>query len=172
MSLYRTNFRFIGPNCFVVVFLSTFVFCLYFKCFWSTKKMESLISTVNQLQEFFSHSGYRDNTAASDCHSWISGKERGVISDVLHIYNNDINASTVFSDRALGKALLESLGGHDFLPKGSGIITRCPLVVQVNNVAPLKTRLKLENGIKLFIYSIDTKVLRIICKLLYLPSLW
>lgn len=43
--------------------------------------------------------------------------------------------------------MLEGLVGRDFLPRGSGIVTRRPLVLQLMNVAPLKSRLKLENGI-------------------------
>lgn len=44
--------------------------------------------------------------------------------------------------------MLESLVGRDFLPRGSGIVTRRPLVLQLVNVAPLQERLRTENGTK------------------------
>lgn len=44
--------------------------------------------------------------------------------------------------------MLESLVGRDFLPRGSGIVTRRPLVLQLVNVPPLQERLKIENGVK------------------------
>lgn len=31
---------------------------------------------------------------------------------------------------------LESIVGRDFLPRGSGIVTRVPLIIQLNHVAP------------------------------------
>lgn len=42
--------------------------------------------------------------------------------------------------------MLESLVGRDFLPRGSGIVTRRPLVLQLVNVPPMQERLKIENG--------------------------
>lgn len=43
-------------------------------------------------------------------------------------------------------SVLESLVGRDFLPRGSGIVTRRPLVLQLVNVPPLEERRKQENG--------------------------
>lgn len=42
--------------------------------------------------------------------------------------------------------MLESLVGRDFLPRGSGIVTRRPLVLQLINVPPLQERLEIESG--------------------------
>lgn len=42
--------------------------------------------------------------------------------------------------------------GRDFLPRGSGIVTRRPLVLQLVNVAPLQERLKLESGTCVYSY--------------------
>lgn len=56
--------------------------------------------------------------------------------------------ANVFHLQSSGKSsVLESLVGRDFLPRGSGIVTRRPLVLQLINVPPLQDRLKLENGI-------------------------
>lgn len=48
--------------------------------------------------------------------------------------------------------MLESLVGRDFLPRGSGIVTRRPLVLQLVNVAPLQERLRLESGTCIYSY--------------------
>lgn len=57
--------------------------------------------------------------------------------------------------------MLESLVGRDFLPRGSGIVTRRPLVLQLINVSPLQERLKIENGTATFtllcIYILNVK---------------
>lgn len=49
-------------------------------------------------------------------------------------------------------SVLESLVGRDFLPRGSGIVTRRPLVLQLVNVPPLEERRKQDNGNSLFKY--------------------
>ncbi|KAI5094728.1 dynamin-1-like protein isoform X2, partial [Silurus meridionalis] len=55
----------------------------------------------------------------------------------------------VVGSQSSGKSsVLESLVGRDFLPRGSGIVTRRPLVLQLVNVPPLEERRKQENGIK------------------------
>ncbi|KAG7332076.1 hypothetical protein KOW79_003910 [Hemibagrus wyckioides] len=55
----------------------------------------------------------------------------------------------VVGSQSSGKSsVLESLVGRDFLPRGSGIVTRRPLVLQLVNVLPLEERRKQENGIK------------------------
>lgn len=103
----------------------------------------------------FSHSRYRDNTAAPDCGSWIPGKggKNNWAFCLAHwrtIYMSTVNDYEFLPLRwqSCGKSsVLEGLVGRDFLPRGSGIVTRRPLVLQLMNVAPLKSRLKLENGI-------------------------
>uniref|UniRef100_A0A4W4DRN6 Dynamin-1-like protein n=1 Tax=Electrophorus electricus TaxID=8005 RepID=A0A4W4DRN6_ELEEL len=55
----------------------------------------------------------------------------------------------VVGSQSSGKSsVLESLVGRDFLPRGSGIVTRRPLVLQLVTVPPLAQREKQENGIK------------------------
>lgn len=55
-------------------------------------------------------------------------------------------------------SVLESLVGRDFLPRGSGIVTRRPLVLQLVHVPPLEERRKQENGNGCS--SVDVSVLR------------
>lgn len=122
----------------------------------------------------FSYSGGRDHRAASDCCSWISGQMKKHIylcavnsckhSTNFTVFAQTLNflmtftligneswkrfwtASIVFQQSSGKSSVLESLVGRDFLPRGSGIVTRRPLVLQLINVAPLKERKKLENG--------------------------
>lgn len=59
----------------------------------------------------------------------------------------DVLSLNVFHLQSSGKSsVLESLVGRDFLPRGSGIVTRRPLVLQLINVPPLQERLKIETG--------------------------
>ncbi len=42
----------------------------------------------------------------------------------------------VIGAQSSGKtSVLESIVGRDFLPRGSGIVTRCPLVLHLRNIA-------------------------------------
>ncbi|XP_077418291.1 dynamin-1-like protein isoform X1 [Vanacampus margaritifer] len=82
--------------------------------------METLIPTINRLQEVFLTVG----------------------TEIIHLPQ-----IVVVGSQSSGKSsVLESLVGRDFLPRGSGIVTRRPLVLQLVNVAPLEERLKTENG--------------------------
>ncbi|XP_077418293.1 dynamin-1-like protein isoform X2 [Vanacampus margaritifer] len=84
--------------------------------------METLIPTINRLQEVFLTVG----------------------TEIIHLPQ-----IVVVGSQSSGKSsVLESLVGRDFLPRGSGIVTRRPLVLQLVNVAPLEERLKTENGVK------------------------
>uniref|UniRef100_A0A8C9XCY6 Interferon-induced GTP-binding protein Mx n=1 Tax=Sander lucioperca TaxID=283035 RepID=A0A8C9XCY6_SANLU len=81
--------------------------------------METLIPTINRLQEVFLTVG----------------------AEVIQLPQ-----IVVVGSQSSGKSsVLESLVGRDFLPRGSGIVTRRPLVLQLVNVAPLQDRLKSEN---------------------------
>lgn len=84
--------------------------------------METLIPTINRLQEVFLTVG----------------------AEVIQLPQ-----IVVVGSQSSGKSsVLESLVGRDFLPRGSGIVTRRPLVLQLINVAPLQERLKIESGVK------------------------
>uniref|UniRef100_A0A8C9XE39 Dynamin-1-like protein n=1 Tax=Sander lucioperca TaxID=283035 RepID=A0A8C9XE39_SANLU len=75
--------------------------------------METLIPTINRLQEVFLTVG----------------------AEVIQLPQ-----IVVVGSQSSGKSsVLESLVGRDFLPRGSGIVTRRPLVLQLVNVAPLRT---------------------------------
>uniref|UniRef100_A0A0S7EN68 DNM1L n=1 Tax=Poeciliopsis prolifica TaxID=188132 RepID=A0A0S7EN68_9TELE len=82
--------------------------------------METLIPTINRLQEVF----------------LTVGAEIIQLPQIVVVGSQSSGKSSV----------LESLVGRDFLPRGSGIVTRRPLVLQLVNVPPLKERLKSENG--------------------------
>uniref|UniRef100_A0A673AVE8 Dynamin-1-like protein n=1 Tax=Sphaeramia orbicularis TaxID=375764 RepID=A0A673AVE8_9TELE len=84
--------------------------------------METLIPTINRLQEVF----------------LTVGAEVVQLPQIVVVGSQSSGKSSV----------LESLVGRDFLPRGSGIVTRRPLVLQLVHVAPLEERLKIENGVK------------------------
>nr|XP_057927323.1 dynamin-1-like protein isoform X2 [Doryrhamphus excisus] len=84
--------------------------------------METLIPTINRLQEVF----------------LTVGAEIIQLPQIVVVGSQSSGKSSV----------LESLVGRDFLPRGSGIVTRRPLVLQLVNIAPLEERLKIENGVK------------------------
>ncbi|KAK6313135.1 hypothetical protein J4Q44_G00164820 [Coregonus suidteri] len=82
--------------------------------------MEALIPIINRLQEVFMTVGAK-------------------IIQLPQI--------VVVGSQSSGKSsVLESLVGRDFLPRGSGIVTRRPLVLQLVNVPPLAERILQENG--------------------------
>ncbi|CAL8342749.1 unnamed protein product [Lota lota] len=82
--------------------------------------METLIPIINRLQEVFLTVG----------------------ADVVQLPQ-----IVVVGSQSSGKSsVLESLVGRDFLPRGSGIVTRRPLVLQLINVAPLAQRMQAEHG--------------------------
>ncbi|XP_053277636.1 dynamin-1-like protein isoform X3 [Pleuronectes platessa] len=84
--------------------------------------MDTLIPTINRLQEVFLTVG----------------------AEVIQLPQ-----IVVVGSQSSGKSsVLESLVGRDFLPRGSGIVTRRPLVLQLVNIAPLQERQKTENGVK------------------------
>ncbi|XP_071387391.1 dynamin-1-like protein isoform X2 [Centroberyx affinis] len=84
--------------------------------------METLIPIINRLQEVFLTVG----------------------ADVIQLPQ-----IVVVGSQSSGKSsVLESLVGRDFLPRGSGIVTRRPLVLQLINVASMQERKQMENGIK------------------------
>ncbi|XP_061116319.1 dynamin-1-like protein isoform X1 [Conger conger] len=82
--------------------------------------METLIPIINRLQEVFLTVG----------------------AEVIHLPQ-----IVVVGTQSSGKSsVLESLVGRDFLPRGSGIVTRRPLVLQLVNVPPLEERTHADNG--------------------------
>uniref|UniRef100_A0A9J8AZ63 Dynamin-1-like protein n=1 Tax=Cyprinus carpio carpio TaxID=630221 RepID=A0A9J8AZ63_CYPCA len=84
--------------------------------------METLIPIINRLQEVFLTVG----------------------SEIIQLPQ-----IVVVGSQSSGKSsVLESLVGRDFLPRGSGIVTRRPLVLQLVTVPPLEERRKQDNGIK------------------------
>ena len=49
----------------------------------------------------------------------------------------DLPQLVVVGAQSAGKSsVLESIVGKDFLPRGSGIVTRCPLVLQLRRIDP------------------------------------
>uniref|UniRef100_A0A8C1EWD8 Si:dkey-32e23.4 n=2 Tax=Cyprinus carpio carpio TaxID=630221 RepID=A0A8C1EWD8_CYPCA len=82
--------------------------------------METLIPIINRLQEVF----------------LTLGAEIIQLPQIVVVGSQSSGKSSV----------LESLVGRDFLPRGSGIVTRRPLVLQLVNVPPLGERRKQDNG--------------------------
>lgn len=62
------------------------------------------------------------------------------LQDVMYdagIDNLDLPVLAVIGSQSSGKSsILETLVGRDFLPRGTGIVTRRPLVLQLNNIDP------------------------------------
>uniref|UniRef100_A0A8C1UDL3 Dynamin-1-like protein n=1 Tax=Cyprinus carpio TaxID=7962 RepID=A0A8C1UDL3_CYPCA len=82
--------------------------------------METLIPIINRLQEVF----------------LTVGSEIIQLPQIIVVGSQSSGKSSV----------LESLVGRDFLPRGSGIVTRRPLVLQLVTVPPLEERRKQDNG--------------------------
>ncbi|XP_048066819.1 dynamin-1-like protein isoform X1 [Megalobrama amblycephala] len=82
--------------------------------------METLIPIINRLQEVF----------------LTLGAEIIQLPQIIVVGSQSSGKSSV----------LESLVGRDFLPRGSGIVTRRPLVLQLVNVPSLEERRKQDNG--------------------------
>uniref|UniRef100_A0AAX7V9W1 Dynamin-1-like protein n=1 Tax=Astatotilapia calliptera TaxID=8154 RepID=A0AAX7V9W1_ASTCA len=93
--------------------------------------METLIPTINRLQEVF----------------LTLGAEIIQLPQIVVVGSQSSGKSSV----------LESLVGRDFLPRGSGIVTRRPLVLQLVNVPPLQERLKIENATQVSLHLICVK---------------
>ncbi|XP_005106583.1 dynamin-1-like protein isoform X1 [Aplysia californica] len=83
--------------------------------------MESLIPVINKLQDVF-------NTV---------GSESIQLPQIVVIGNQSSGKSSV----------LETLVGHDFLPRGTGIVTRRPLVLQLLHVTKDSAVRRQENGV-------------------------
>lgn len=80
--------------------------------------MESLVSIVNKLQDVFQK---------------VGGGEI------------ELPEIVVVGSQSSGKSsVLESIVGKDFLPRGSGIVTRCPLILQLQHVKKDDTTLRSE----------------------------
>ncbi|KAL0979434.1 hypothetical protein UPYG_G00185010 [Umbra pygmaea] len=82
--------------------------------------METLIPIINRLQEVF----------------LTVGAEIIQLPQIVVVGSQSSGKSSV----------LESLVGRDFLPRGSGIVTRRPLVLQLVNVPPLAERTLQDSG--------------------------
>ena len=75
---------------------------------WSNEGMENLIRIVNKLQDAFSQMGSQ--------------------------FGLDLPQIAVVGGQSAGKSsVLENFVGRDFLPRGSGIVTRRPLILQLVN---------------------------------------
>lgn len=78
-------------------------------------RMEQLIPVINRLQDVMSSVGVSNTTTGSP--------------------TIDLPQIAVVGSQSVGKSsVLESLVGRDFLPRGSGIVTRRPLILQLRNI--------------------------------------
>ena len=86
-------------------------------------QMDELIPVINRLQDVFSNIG---------------------LNDLAQI---DLPQIAVVGSQSSGKSsVLETIVGRDFLPRGSGIVTRRPLVLQLINVKPSEKKSEEEWG--------------------------
>lgn len=83
-------------------------------------RMEQLIPVINRLQDVMS--------------------SVGVSSAITGSSAIDLPQIAVVGSQSVGKSsVLESLVGKDFLPRGSGIVTRRPLILQLRSIQPVMT---------------------------------
>jgi len=76
--------------------------------------MDNLLPIVNKLQEIFARTKVP--------------------------FNVDLPQIVVIGGQSSGKSsVLESIVGKDFLPRGTQIVTRCPIVIQLINLALANT---------------------------------
>eukprot|EP00041_Stephanoeca_diplocostata_P020828 m.474106 g.474106 ORF g.474106 m.474106 type:complete len:848 (+) comp21671_c0_seq1:114-2657(+) len=79
------------------------------------RSMDALIPVINKLQDVFSAVGF----------------DKAI----------ELPQIVVVGAQSSGKSsVLESIVGRDFLPRGTGIVTRVPLIMQLTNVPPLRAR--------------------------------
>ncbi|KAJ4836389.1 Dynamin- protein 1E [Turnera subulata] len=94
----------------------------------SASTMESLIGLVNVLQ--------RACTRLGD-HGGDSSPSSSAAASSLPTLWESLPSVAVVGGQSSGKSsVLESIVGRDFLPRGSGIVTRRPLVLQLHKVGP------------------------------------
>eukprot|EP01018_Ginkgo_biloba_P023432 Gb_17325 [translate_table: standard] len=92
-------------------------FSSFYQTCWPDLDMDSLVSLVNKLQ--------RACTALGDY-----GEENGLPS-----LWDELPSIAVVGGQSSGKSsVLESIVGRDFLPRGTGIVTRRPLVLQLHKI--------------------------------------
>ena len=60
--------------------------------------------------------------------------------NVINVGNSiQLPQIVVVGSQSTGKSsVLESIVGRDFLPRGSGIVTRCPLILNLRRIDPLE----------------------------------
>ena len=72
------------------------------------------------------------------------------LQDAFNVINStnkiELPQIVVVGSQSTGKSsVLESIVGRDFLPRGSGIVTRCPLVLQLKSTAHKKHQMEAQN---------------------------
>lgn len=85
----------------------------------SNNNMEQLIKTVNRLQDAF---------AIANVSNPIDLPQIVVIGRYVCDRCHKVNFFLFFSQSSGKSSVLENIVGRDFLPRGSGIVTRRPLV--------------------------------------------
>uniref|UniRef100_A0A914NXP8 Dynamin-type G domain-containing protein n=1 Tax=Panagrolaimus davidi TaxID=227884 RepID=A0A914NXP8_9BILA len=84
--------------------------------------MESLIPIIGKLQDVFAAVGSRENEV-------------------------DLPQIVVVGSQSAGKSsVIEGIVGRDFLPRGSGIVTRRPLLIQLVHTPEGDDRRKIDGG--------------------------
>ena len=59
----------------------------------------------------------------------------------------DLPQIVVVGSQSAGKSsVLESIVGRDFLPRGNGIVTRCPLMLSLKNISSSNSKDSVKNG--------------------------
>eukprot|EP01147_Barroeca_monosierra_P008546 gene8546-993_t len=71
----------------------------------------------------------------------VIGKLQDVFQTAGHNSGIDLPQIVVVGSQSCGKSsVLENIVGRDFLPRGTGIVTRVPLIIQLKTVPPLSER--------------------------------
>ncbi|KAM9407352.1 dynamin-1-like protein isoform 3-T5 [Salvelinus alpinus] len=101
--------------------------------------MEALIPVINKLQDVF-------NTVGADI---IQLPQIAVVGTQLLTQLHDVTYCDACLQSSGKSSVLESLVGKDMLPRGTGVVTRRPLILQLVHVDPGDGRkMRDENGVE------------------------
>lgn len=102
--------------------------------------MESLIDVINRLQDVFNAVGALSSESIQLPQIVVVGMQVWRIRIYFVFPLSELDFNELFPSQSSGKSsVLEALVGDSFLPRGKGIVTRRPLVLQLIN-CPLNDR--------------------------------
>lgn len=99
--------------------------------------MEQLIPIINRLQDIFSQISVQSSKLNHLGISGFNGPSGNARTKNPLLTDIQLPQLVVVGSQSSGKSsVLENIVGKDFLPRGTSIVTRCPLVLQLVHVRP------------------------------------